>query len=92
VKIESSLKIKLSKLKGYSSSTDIYSFQNDFEKLHLRTTPKYLLRDLLRNNFLDEPALSLVKGIVDIDSIWERLKLAYGDPRTMLNKKTFSTE
>jgi len=84
---ESSLNIKLSKFKGYSSSTDIYSFQNDFEKLHLRTTPKYLLPDLLRNNFLDEPALSLVKGIVDIDSIWERLKLAYGDPKTMLNKK-----
>ena len=35
---------------------------------------------------MEDPALSLVKGIVDIESILERLKLAYGDPKTMLNK------
>ena len=63
---ESHLNIKLSKFKGYNSYTDIYSFQRDFEKLHLRVTPMYLLPDLLKNKFLDEPALSLVKTLDDI--------------------------
>ena len=60
---ESNLNIKLAKFRGYASSTDIYTFQKDFEKLYLHRTPKSLLPDLLKNNYLDEPALSLVKPV-----------------------------
>ena len=76
---ESILKIKLSKFSGFNSKTDIYTFRNDFEKLHLRNTPKCYLPDLLRNNYLEDPALSIVKGENNIDIIWRRLQSSYGD-------------
>ena len=82
-----SLNIKLEKFKGYSSSMDIYTFKGMFEKLHLKSTPKKMLPDLLKNNFLDSAALTLVKHVDDIDMIWERLKAAYGDCKTLLDKK-----
>ena len=84
---ESQLNIKLLKFSGYESAMDIYTFQSNFEKLHVRTTPKRLLPDLLINNFLLEPVLSLVKGLEDIDEIWRRLKQSYGDTKIMLTKK-----
>ena len=68
------LKIRLSKFSGFTSKSDIYTFQNDFEKLHLRSTPKCYLPDLLCNNYLEDPALSMVKGENDIDEIWKRLQ------------------
>ena len=74
---EARLNIKHSKFSGYDSCTDVYTFQSEFEKLYLRTTPKRVLSDLLINKFLSEPALSLVKGVEDIQEIWERLKSAY---------------
>ena len=83
----SSLNIKLSKYRGYDSNLDIYTFQSEFEKIYNRTTPKRLLPDLLKNNLLDGPALSLVKSVDDIDEIWARLKLAYGDSKLLLSKK-----
>ena len=52
-----SLNIKLSKFSGYESEMDIYTFQYEFDKLHLRTTPKKMLSDLLKYNYLEEPAL-----------------------------------
>ena len=82
-----SLNINLSKFGGYDSEMDIYTFQYEFEKLHLRTTPKKMLSDLLKYNYLDEPALSLVKSLDNIDEMWSRLKKAYGDAKTLLNKK-----
>ena len=84
---DKNLNVKLSKFKGYGSSTDVYTFQRDFEKVHLRDTPTELLPDVLKNNFLENPALALVKHLDDIDKIWERLKGAYGDPRMMMNKR-----
>ena len=84
---ESNLNIKLSKFKGYESQTDIYTFQSEFEKLHERCTPKRMLPDLLKNNYLEDPALSIVKSVDDIKEIWDRLKSAYGDPKSMLTKK-----
>ena len=39
---------------------DIYSFEEDFEKLYAKTAPKRLMCDLLKNNHLNEPTLSLV--------------------------------
>jgi len=41
----------LKKFSGYDSTSDIYTFISDFEKLHLRNTPKSLLADLLTNNY-----------------------------------------
>ena len=35
-----SLNIKLSKFRGYNSHVDIFTFQRDFEKLYLKSTPK----------------------------------------------------
>ena len=83
----SSVNIKLEKFKDYDSEIDIYSFQSEFEKLYVKTTPKKMLPDLLKYNHLAEPALSLVKSLDDIDDMWLRLKKAYGDPKVMLNKK-----
>ena len=83
----SKLNIKLSKFKGYDSTVDIYSFQSDFEKLHINSIPTSLLPDLLKNNYLDGPALTLVKGVDEIDEIWRRLKASYGDAKLLLSKK-----
>ncbi|XP_066926194.1 uncharacterized protein [Clytia hemisphaerica] len=87
---ETKLNIKLSHFSGYNSDLDIYTFQSEFEKLHLRTTTKRLLPDLLINNHLSEPALSLVKHLDNIDEIWVRLKEVYGDTKFLLTKKISS--
>lgn len=52
---ESNLNIKLQKFSGYQDGIDIYTFKSKFEKLHLTTTPKHLLAELLKNNYLKEP-------------------------------------
>ena len=84
---KSALNIKLAKFKGYDSNYDIYTFQDEFKKLYVKSAPKCLLPDLLKNNFLENPALLLVKDVKDIEEIWKRLKDAYGDYKTMLSKK-----
>ena len=66
---ESKLNIHLEKFCGYNSVTDIYTFQSMFNKIYLRTTPRRLRPDLLKNNFLKEPALTLVKSLTEIDEI-----------------------
>ena len=66
---ESKLNIQLNKLKGYDSSTDINTFKSNFEKIYLRTTPEKLLPNLLIKNFLEVPALSLIKGVTNIIEI-----------------------
>ena len=68
---EARLNIKLATFSGYNSHFDIYTFQNEFEKLHLRTATRRILPDMLINNYLSEPALSLVNGLDDIDEIWK---------------------
>ena len=83
----SSLNIKLSKFKDYDSPLDVYTFQSNFEKIYLKSTPTNLLSDLLKNNFLEGPALTLVKSIDDINEIWRRLQAAYGNCKIMLAKK-----
>ena len=84
---DSVLKINLSKFGGFDSKIDIYSFQTEFEKLHKRTTPSIYLPDLLRNNYLEDPALSIVKAETDINEIWRRLKSSFGNTNILLNKK-----
>ena len=83
----SNLNIKLERFKGYSSPVDIYTFKSEFEKIYLRSTPRRMLPELLKNNFLGDSALSMVKSIDDIDEVWRRLKEAFGDPKIMLEKK-----
>ena len=75
------LNIKLDRFTGYDSKTDSYTFKTNFEKLHFQSTPKKLLPDLLKNNYLAEAALTLIKTQDDIDTIWRQLKDAYGDAR-----------
>ena len=89
---EKILNIKLAKLSALNSSRDYYTFKDEFEKLHLRTTPKTMLPELLRNNYLENPALSLVKNTQNIDEVWKRLKKAYGDTKIMLSKKLTELE
>ena len=48
----SSVNIKLHKFKDYASEMDIYSFQSEFEKLYLKSTPRKMLPDLLKYNHL----------------------------------------
>ena len=83
----SSINIKLGKFKGYESCLDIYTFKDEFDKLYLRSTPKSLLPEILKNNLLEGSALALVKNVKDVDDIWTRLINAYGDSRLMLSKK-----
>ena len=68
------------------------TFKDKFEKLHLLATPKTMLPELLRNNYLEDPALSLVKNIQNIDEIWKRLKKAYRDTKIMRSKKLTELE
>ena len=82
---EARLNIKLAKFSGYNSQLDIYTFQSEFEKLHLRTATKRVLPDLLINNYLSEPAFSLVNNLDDIEEIW-KLKATYGNTRMLLAK------
>ena len=82
----SKLNITLHKFSG-SDTDDFYTFKDKFNKLHSHSTPKHLLPELLKNNFLKGPALSMVKSMNDIDDIWKQLKFAYGDVKMMLSKK-----
>lgn len=81
------MKIILPKFKGYESELDMHNFQGEFLKIHQRSTPKGMMDDVLKNNFLDGPALSLVNSITDVDKIWERLKRSYEDDLCQETKK-----
>ena len=86
---KSSYEIKIEKFKGYESKSDIYTFQSEFEKCHLKNVKKELLPDYLKNNYLEGAALSLVKSIDNVEGIWNRLKEAYGDTELLLEKKLY---
>ena len=68
----SNLNIILQKFRGYESSADICTFRSEFEKVYSRSTPRRILPDVLKNNFLEDPALSLVKSLDNINEIWKR--------------------
>ena len=68
---EKILNIKLAKFSGLNSSRDYYT-QDEFAKLLLGTTRKTMLPQLLRNNYLQDPALSFEKNIQNMDEIWKR--------------------
>ena len=83
----SKLNIKLEKFSGYDTSIDFYTFRSNFEKMHSSSTPTELLPDLLRNNYLADPAFTMVKTLKSIDIIWDRLREAFGDTHVMLTRK-----
>ena len=66
------LNIKLSKFKDHGPATDNYSFQGDFEKCCLKFMPTVMLADLLKNYFLEDPALLLVRSVADKQDIWSK--------------------
>ena len=88
----STLKINLPKFGGYDSKMDVYTFQEKFEKIYKSKTPKRLMPELLKNNYLEGSALEFVKRHEDIDEIWKSLKLSFGDPRMMMMKKVQELE
>ena len=84
---KSQLNITLGKFGGYDSSTNIYEFKTNFTKLFSQSVPTHLQADLLKNNYLEKDALTLVKNVSEIKEIWERLKEAYGNTKTLLTNK-----
>ena len=86
------LKIELAKFKGYNSIMDIYTFQTEFEKLISPDIQKKLLPDYLKTNYLEGQALMLVKEIVDIKEIWNKLKESFGDTMLLLQNKLSQVE
>ena len=51
-----------------------------------------MLPELLRNNCLEDSALSLVKSVQNIDGIQRRLKKVHRDPKMMLSKRLSQLE
>ena len=86
------LDIKIEKFSDFDASTDFYTFRSNFEKVHLSSTPKEHLPDLLRNNYLTDPARTMVSNLTSIDEVWERLREAFGDPKNDAVKKTSATK
>ena len=87
VKNASLLKLEVPKFHGYDSKLDYYSFKSEFDKLIVPRIHAKLLPDYLKNNYLEGPALELVKNIEEIEQIWERLKTSFGNVSTLLSKK-----
>ena len=86
-----STKYQIIKIYGFKLR-DIYRFKNEFEKIYLRATPKRMLPEIQRNNFLENPGLSLVKSVQNIGAICERLRKPYSGPKMMLSKKLSQLE
>ena len=87
IKNASILGINLPKFKGYCSAMDFYTFKSEFEKLVAPRVHKRLLSEYLKNNYLEGQAFEVVKEIEDLDKIWERLKLSFGNVVTLLSNK-----
>ena len=68
--------IELSKFKGYESKHDIYTFKSEFEKLVQPRVQKTLWLHVLKNNYLEGPALVLVDKLETIDEAWKILTWA----------------
>ena len=87
LKNSASLTIELSKFKGYESKHDIYTFKSEFEKLVQPRVQKTLWLHILKNNYLEGPALVLVDKLETIDEAWKVLTNAYGNIKLLLQNK-----
>ena len=81
------IEVKLQKFTGYDSLIDIFSFQTEFEELIYGKVEKRLQPRLLKNNYLGDSALTLVKNGDCIDEIWKKLKKAFGNSDELLKNK-----
>ena len=61
VKNTSVLKINVPKYHGYESEHEFYTFRSEFEKLISPHILAKLLPEYLKNNYLEGPALEIVK-------------------------------
>ena len=87
IKNASILGLKLPNFKGYNSVMDFYTFKAVFEKLVAPRVQAKLLPEYLKNNYLEGQAFEIVKEIDDIDKIWGRLKLSFGNVVILLSTK-----
>ena len=55
-------------------------------EIHQRLTPKRIMTNVLKNNLLKGPSLSLLCNITNIDGIQVRLRRPYGDPKLLPKK------
>ena len=69
---KSKLNIKLGHFSGYDSPVNIYDFKSDFLKLYEKSVPFDVQADLLKNNYLEKEALTLVKNISDVKEMSRR--------------------
>ena len=81
------LRIEIPKFRGYDSKLDIYSFRSEFEKLIQPSIQKQYWVDVLKNNYLSGPALTLVDKCEDVDEAWDKLTKAYGNVKILLQNK-----
>ena len=86
------LKIELPKFRGYDSKMDIYTFQNEFDKLISPNIQRKLLPDHLKKNYLEGPVLLLVEEIIDIERIWDKLKESFGSTMLLLQNRLSEVE
>ena len=85
IKNASVLRINIPKYHGYGSSLDFYTFKSEFEKLISPYIREKLLPEYLKHKFLGGQAFEIVKGIDQIEEIWERLKTSFGNVVILLN-------
>ena len=84
--------IQLPKFKGNDSVMDIYTFKTQFEICVEPNIQRKLLPDTLKLNYLSDPALTLVRKVTDIEEIWKRLIMSYGNSRVLLQNKLSAFE
>ena len=87
MKNASVLGINIPKLRDYTSAIDFYTFKSEFEKLVVPVIQAKLLPDYLKNNLLEGQALLLVKELSDLDEIWKRLEVSFGNVNILLSNK-----
>ena len=66
---------------------DYYSFKEEFEKLIAPNFSRPLLPEYLKKNDFQGQAFQLVKEIYDINDIWKRLELSFGNVSLLLTNK-----
>ena len=86
------LGLKLGKFSGYGSSMDYYTFRSDFEKLIVPRVQSKLLPDFIKLHHLEGQALSVVKEIDNLEGIWDRLRLSFGNVNLLLANKLKTVE
>ena len=87
MKNASTVGLKVKPFSGWGSKSDIYTFKSDFDKFVAPRYSKTLLPDYLKKNYLEGQALEIVREIHDLDKIWERLEISFGNVAVLLTNK-----